>query len=225
MARASSARICAGQALRDDMRTHLTIFELTILAGTAVAIAAILIVLVYGLHKALRRQLHDGEFKPPTPRAEDSTAFALAAMQGVIADLKTQLEQAWELQRATAKQVQENARLMEILLQEMGQGLMVFDREGFVSMANPAARALLGVDTWSRRRYPNLLGTRSVLAALVRDCLETAKPTKQERIEFQTPSGEVRSLVVSVLPLQGRDQVIEGAVCLLSNLGERTPGD
>jgi hypothetical protein len=58
---------------------------------------------------------------------------------------------------------------------------------------------------------------------LVGECLKTAKATKQERIEFQTPSGEVRLLVASVLPLQARDAEIAGAVCLLASVDEPAP--
>jgi PAS domain-containing protein len=55
--------------------------------------------------------------------------------------------------------------LSKAILLEIPWGVMVFDRQGFVTHANPAVRTLLGIDTWSRRRYAEIFGPQSAIAA------------------------------------------------------------
>jgi PAS domain-containing protein len=191
---------------------------LTFLVGTAVAVGALLVLLVLGLHKAFERQRQGIKPAPATPRAEDATAFGLAALQGVIASLKEQQQELQERCRAAEVRAEMKARTMETILQETDQGVTVFDREGFLSVANPAARALLGVDTWSRRRYPEVLGPESQMTGLVRGCLERGTSARQETVKYHTPRDGVISLAVSVLPLQGRNAEIETAVCLFRKI-------
>jgi PAS domain-containing protein len=196
------------------MSPHLSISQLTFLVGTAVAVSIVLVLLVLGFHKAFERQREGTKLQPVTPRAEDATAFGMAALQGVIASLKKQQELQERCQAAEVR-AEMNLRTMETIFEETGQGVMVFDHEGFLSVANPVARALLGLDTSSRRRYPELLAPESQMTGLVRECLERGTSARQETIEYQTPRDGLISLAVSVLPLQGRNGEIEGAICLL----------
>jgi len=197
------------------MTLHLTFSQVTFLVGTAVAIGVILVLIVYGLHKALHRQLQDVELKPATPRAQDNAAFALATLQGVIASLKEQLQKMEEAQRVAEQRAERNARLTEAIVQETDQGLMAIDRDGFIQMANPALRRLLQVDTWSRRRFPAILGPESKLAAAIQEVLQSGEAQRWETLEHQTPGGQSRSLAASILPLRGLNGEIAGAICVL----------
>jgi PAS domain-containing protein len=201
------------------MTPHLSLSQLSFLVGTAVVIGVVLVLIVIGLHKVFARQRQGITPVPGTPRAEEATAFGLAALQGVIATLKEQQQELQERCRAAEGRAEMNTRTMETILQGMDQGVLVFDREGFISMTNHAARALLGVDTWSRRRYPEVLGPESQMTGLVWECLQRGAIARQQTLEYHTPHGGVVSLAVSVLPLQGRNGGIEGAVCLLGRIG------
>ncbi len=196
------------------MRPHLTFGQLTILVGTAVAVAGLLIVIIYAFRKALRSS-RTGEVAPPPLRASDSSAFALATMQGVITSLKQEQRKLEETRREVEQETERNARLLEVLAGAMAEALVIFTREGFIRLINPPARATLGADTWSRRRYSEILPPESALAGFLRACMENGEAVKWERVEWPLPDGECRVLLVTILPLQARAGNIEGALCLL----------
>lgn len=206
--------ISAGRGWRDDMKPHFTLSQLTYLLGTAVVVGALLVTIFYLFHKGVRKRLGEGETTLPTPRTTDPTAFVLATLQGVISTLKEQLKEEQDLHRASAQRAQDQERLMETILQESARGLMVFDREGFLSRSNKLVRELLGPDAWARRRYPEVLGRDSKLGGLVSACLETGQATRDAKVEVRSAGGAARSLAVSVLPLLTRDGEVEGALCL-----------
>jgi PAS domain-containing protein len=197
------------------MTPHLSLSQLTFLVGVVLATAAVIILISYFFHRAIR-QGPGGAGPTEAPLLiQDDTSFALAAMQGVISSLNQGRKRTQESLQATQQRAEETLRKLEVIAQEMEQGLLVFDRQGFISLANPAARSLLLVDTWSRRRYPEILGPESRLAGLIAACLGAGTATKNEMIEHPTSSGERRALTVSVIPLQDRNGTVEGVVCLV----------
>lgn len=202
------------------MTHHLSFSQLSLLAGAAVVMGALLVILVYLIHKAFKEQRQSEGFVPTTPRTDDEANFAMAAMQGVIAKMKEQEKELVELRQAAERRARESARLSENILREMPNGLLVFNREGFLTTANPAVRSLLGVDTWARRRYPEILGLESTLTQHIRECLETARVIAQESVEFETPTGRKVVLGVSLSPLRGSTGEVEAAICLLTDLTE-----
>lgn len=197
------------------MTSHLSFLQLTFLVGGAVVVALVLIVAIYALHKSFRGTLKPDDFKLPRVRVEDETAFTLATMQAVIAQLKDEQKTTQEKLVAPEQRAEENARKIALLAQEMDQGLMVFDRQGFLTQANAPARELLGPDTWSRRRYAELFQSIPKLAQLVRTCLETGAETRKETVEGQTGDESTRAMVVSVLPMRDRNGKTEAVACLL----------
>jgi PAS domain-containing protein len=205
------------------MKPHFSLSQLTYLVGTAVVVGGLLVGFFYAWHKVIRSQRTRGDARSPTPRAKDSTAFTFAALQGVIADLREQQKEAQSLQRAASQRAEDNARLVETVLEEMNQGLIVFGQDGFISKANNLARELLGLDIWARRRFPEVLGTDSELARLVQACFDTGQVTRGARIKVRKLGGEVWPLAVSVIPLQGREGEVEGAICLVQPRREGPP--
>src|SRR6266568_37369 len=202
------------------MALHLTPPEVRMLLASVVLFLALLLLAVYFIHKFFKERRKKLDFNPKSPRAENETGFAVAAMQGVIARMKEQERELDELRRAAEQRAKETARLSDNVIREMPSGLMVFDRAGFITTANPAVRAMLGVDTWSRRRFPEILGPQTALAELIRECLERGKTVTRETVEYRTAQGETRVLGMSLSPFPGSANEIEGAVCLLTNLTE-----
>ncbi|HEV2350217.1 MAG TPA: ATP-binding protein [Terriglobia bacterium] len=194
--------------------------RITLLAGTFLVVMAAVVVAVFFVHKLFQEQRQETDLAPKSPRIENEASFAMAAMQGVIARMKEQEKELTELRRAAEQRAKESARISENIIREMPSGLMVFNREGFITAANPAVRIMLGVDTWSRRRYPEILGPQSSLAAHIRECLATGKTTTRETIEYLTPRGDVRLLGMSLSSFHGAGGELDGAVCLLSDLTE-----
>jgi PAS domain S-box-containing protein len=194
--------------------------RIALLAGTFLAVVAAAGVGFFLIHKMFKEQREEANVAPRSPRVENEATFAMAAMQGVIAQMKEQEKELNDLRRAAEQRAKESARVSENIIREMPSGLMVFNREGFITAANPAVRTMLGVDTWSRRRYPEILGPQSNLAAHIRECLATGKTSTRETIEYLTPRGEVRLLGMSLSSFHGGSGELDGAVCLLSDLTE-----
>jgi PAS domain S-box-containing protein len=202
------------------MNHPIPLSQLTLFVGAAVVMAGLLVALIFLVHKAFKDQRKAEGFTPKPPRAEDEANFAMAAMQGVIAKMKEQEKELVELRQAAERRARESARLSDNVLREMPNGLLVFNREGFLTTANPAVRKLLGVDTWARRRYPEILGPESTLTRHIQECFDTARVVAQETVEYETPAGQKLSLGVSLSPLRSPNGEVEGAICLLTDLTE-----
>jgi PAS domain-containing protein len=197
------------------MIPHLSFLQLTFLVGAAVAVAALLGGAAYALHKSICQTLKPDDLKPPRVRVEDETAFTLATLQGVIIQLKREQKTAQEKLLATDLRAEENTRKFELIAREINQGLMIFDRQGFVTFANAHAREVLAADTRSRRRYAEVLQAVPKFVELVGGCLETGSETRDEKIEYQTGDEPTRLIEVSTLPIRDRTGTIEAVVCLV----------
>lgn len=197
------------------MTPHLSLSQLSFLVGVILAVGAVITLTIYFFHRIVRQGLRKEDLTESAVRVDDQNAFALAAMQAVIGSMKEEQKKTLDSLRAAQQLAEDALRKLEIISQEMQQGLIIFDREGFIRMANPAIRSMLQIDTWSRRRYPEIFGRDSKLTEMVEDCLETGRLTKSGSVEHKTASGEVRPINVSVVPLRTQEGTIEGAVCLV----------
>jgi PAS domain-containing protein len=194
---------------------HVSLSQLTFLVATGLGVTALLILGVYALKKALRRQWGDADFKPPTPRVEDETAFVAAAFQGVVKDLKEQQQKLEQLLWASEQRADASMRQIEVISREMGEGLVRINSHGFIVFANPAARSLLEMAVLSHRLYTEVFGADTKLCQGVRACLEAGIVTRLQQVDYLCPNGKARPLLASVVPLATRQDTIEGAICLL----------
>ncbi len=202
------------------MAPKLSLSQLTMIFGGALLVGGLLIFIVYIIHKMIKDRREETDLTPRSPRTSNEPAFAMAAMQGVISRMKEQEKELVELRQAAERRARESASISENIIREMPGGLMVFNREGFITASNPAVRTLLGIDTWSRRRYPEILDAHPHLSDQVRQCLETGQALSQESFRSSPPSGQARELGVSVSPFHDSNGGIAGAVCLLTDMTE-----
>jgi PAS domain-containing protein len=205
------------------MARHLSVNQLTLLVVGFLLLGGLLVLLVYAVHKLFQRQREPSGLKPTPGRPVDDTAFALATMQSVITGLRAREKELKELLHDAEHRAQTSAQLLESVAREIPVALLVVDRAGFLTLSNPAVRALLGIDTWSRRRYLEILGPESQLAGSIRACLGTGKRSEREAIQYVSPRGETRALEVSLYPVCSQTGQVESAVCLLANLEARLP--
>jgi PAS domain-containing protein len=206
------------------MIRHLSFAQVTFLVGTALLIALLLIVSAYALHKIFKSRRAKLDLRPGRPL--DEQALMLAALQGIIARMKEQEKRLSQLVVEAERRAQTTSRVMETLVRELPVGLLIFNREGFLTLSNPAARALLGIDIWSRQRYPEILGPESPLAACIGECLETGKGLKAEILEYRTSRGDILTLETNISAYYAQMPKVEGAICLLGELtqpGTRNP--
>jgi signal transduction histidine kinase len=189
---------------------------------------AVVLALAFVLSLTMRRVLGGKKEKlddlaVPLPRSTDP-AYAAASMQAVIARLREQEKELERLHRLERERAQQTERLSEAVTRDMPTGLLVINAAGLVTMANPAARQTLGLDSLSFRRYSEVFGETSELTTLLRRCLGEAATFQREELDHATPAGRVLRLGVTISPvLQTAGDPARkaaGAVCLLTDLTE-----
>jgi hypothetical protein len=195
------------------MRPHLSLQQLTILTASFVFLAGIVFLGIYLLHKSIRENLKPDDVKPPRLRDEDDTAFIIATLQAVIAQLKTTGKHLGEKLAAAERRADQNARQTDMIAREIDEAMIIFDAMGFIAHASAPVREALAIDTWSRRRYPEVLASMPSVAEMVSACLETGVETSQELVEFAGRDESARKAAVAVLPVRDRVGSVEAVVC------------
>jgi PAS domain S-box-containing protein len=149
-----------------------------------------------------RRHLREG--------GGSETALLSAALQEAVRKLKEQ-EQAMSARVAASEQL--SAEIVE----SISAGLLVVRRRGDVEIFNPAGRRTLGVHTDPiGRDYRDVLAAVPPLAAVVEQCLTTARPVVRQTIEIAS-AGRLLHFGVTVSPLGDRSN-LRGVICLFSDL-------
>ena len=154
------------------------------------------------------------------PSTDSPTVFMSASMQAVIQKLREQEKELEALQRRDRERAQQNERLSEEVTRNMPAGLLLVSTAGLITSANPAAEVALGVRALVYRRYTEVLGSDSPLAALLSACLTQGQTFRRQEIEYTPPSGDLRQLGVTISPILSRGGQLTGALCLLSDLTE-----
>lgn len=197
------------------MPHHLNPIEITLLLAGTLVVAGVTVSILYALHKAFQQQRKPEDFRPSSPKSVDESSILLASMQGVLTRMKARERELEALLREAEQRADSSTRMLEAVLRDLTVGLLIFNREGILALSNPVARELLGVDTWSRRRYPETLGIESALTTRLRSCLASGTGCRAQTVEHRTPKGDTFLLVATILPYYGRSGQIEGAVCMM----------
>jgi PAS domain-containing protein len=192
--------------------------QVVLLLGTALVIGAVLILAVYALHRSMRRRKKEMRLTSAAPPVRDESAFLLTSLQGLVATLKSREKQLEALLREAEQRADASLRALETLVRASPQGLMVFDHEGFLTQANQAARNILEVDTFARRRYGEIFGADSPFSQAVRSCLEKAGNTQQVEFCYASASGRRTTLGLLLSPFHGRGGKLAGLVCIVTVL-------
>ena len=186
--------------------------------GVTVIVMGVLILGIYLLQKSLSRTRKAEGAKLEKVRVDDEAAFTLAAVKGVIAQLKSEQKVAEEKLVAAERRAEENARKFELLAREFEHGLIIFDAQGFISFSNSRVRKVLAVDTWSRRRYGEIFQDFPALAQLIGECFETGTETRKGSVDFQGSDGRTRRVEVSVLLTRDSVGALEIVACMFREL-------
>ncbi len=138
--------------------------------------------------------------------SEDEVGFLVRSFNQMTHDLR---DARTGLERSTAE-IEQRRRYMEVVLRNIGAGVVSVDAEGRISTINPAAQRLLGVLPGvglAGRKIADVL-TRPEHVELVGELAAQLRPGLRESIrrQLQVPSGdEVLTLVVSLTLLQDDD--------------------
>ena len=153
---------------------------------------------------------------PSTPRATDDSVSLIYSLQGVVASLKArEKELESQLQEAETR-AEVSQRTLETIVRVTPQGLMIFDVAGTLMIANHAAKNMLNLDTWARRRYTDLFASEAPLAIALRTCLENPTVLKSARAKYTSPEGAGRTFDVNLHPFVGRSGQVAGVVCVFT---------
>ena len=182
-------------------------------------VAGLMVVALYAIHKKFREGRESEPTPAPAALPRKDAEIMVDAVQQMTQKVKLLDEQVENLMQA-ARVYTEQALIHQEILKEMPVGLIVFDADGFLAHANPAARTLLGIDPHARRRYPEVFGPDSSLVSLVTDCLERGTVSRSRTIGFPLLAGEPRTLSVTVAPVPNPSGGNLAAFCLLVGSSE-----
>lgn len=190
----------------------------------------IILMAALSLWFVLRRHFRRDEAKSPdaytAPRVESEPAFLAASMQAVIQKLREQEKELERLHRQEKDRAEQTERLSAAVTRNMPTGLLQINSTDLISLANPAAEAVLGIGSLAYRKYNEVLGTESALTRLLTACLREGRTFQREEVDHPTRTGQMRRLGVTISPVyqpagDPHGKVI-GAMCLLSDLTELT---
>ena len=140
------------------------------------------------------------------PTSEDEVGFLVRSFNRMTHDLR---EARGSLERSNAE-LEQRRRYMEIVLRNIGAGVVSIDAEGRISTINPSAQRLLGVPPGvglAGRKLEEVL-TRPEHLEIVSDFAAQLRPGLRESVrrQVQVPSGdETLTLLVSLTLLQDED--------------------
>jgi PAS domain-containing protein len=198
------------------MNPQLNSQQVIFVLGTALAIGAVLILVIAILLRSLRKERKEMSISPGAPRATDDPVFLISSLQAVVAGLKAREKELETLLRDAETRADVSQRTLETIVRATPQGLMIFDVVGTLSIANHAARNMLNLDTWARRRYTDLFTPESQLTLAIRACLENPTAPKSSRARYTSPEATARAFDVSLRPFVGRGGQTAGVVCIFT---------
>jgi len=196
------------------MHSQLAPQQLIVLFG-GVLIALIVVTLgVFLFQKSLSRKLSANESTTPNVRFQDENAFTLTTVKAVVSQLKADQTAMQEKLTLAERSAQESLRRFELVAREFEHGLMIFDAQGFITFSNPIIRKILGVDTWSRRRYGEIFSEIPAFTELIGNAVQTGTETRNSLFEFRGSDGTGRQIDVSVVPIRDRMGAVAFVACI-----------
>jgi PAS domain-containing protein len=184
--------------------------------------------------RALRRSIDDeADFDSAgTPTLQN---LPLHLYNTVIQQLK---QQKHELQVQTLTE-QRRARTTEnfsqTVLTNLSSGVLVFDANGLVRQANPAAKKILGFSSPSGMSAEDIFRNAAVcpnnggssaaecnvrLSEEVEAVLRGGSKCRQVEADYTTPAGNTMRLAITISPVPSVDGSLLGVTCLLSDRSE-----
>ena len=191
-----------------------------------IAGAGAFIIGVY-LIRRMRKELLGG--RDVAPRAE-SPAFAMQAYNAVIQQLKEKETELQRLRQSATARASTSENVSAAVLNNLPSGVTLFNANGLVQQANPAAKEILGYGTASGLHARDLFrGATSVrgeavaeelgtLPAVIDACLKNGRVFRRLEADYATPAGEQRVLGITISPVLGNGGERLGVACLITDL-------
>ena len=177
--------------------------------------------------RSLRQSLTEDEMSDEgTPASNDS--FPFHTYHAVIQQLKQQKHELTAQQQAERRRSRVTENISAAVLSNLSSGVVFFNTQGLVRQANPAAKQILGyaspagMSAHQVFRMARISGSRVAtsgmpVAEAVQSALHEGSNFRQLAAEYTTPSGEERTLDVTISPVSAVDGSLLGAACLISD--------
>ncbi len=179
------------------------------------------------LMRRLRKEVMSG--RDPAPRSE-SPAFAMQAYNAVIQQLKEKETELQRLRQSAAEKASATENISAAVITNLPSGVALFNANGLVQQANPAAREILGYATASGLHARDLFrgagevrdeamaGVPPSMPQVIETCLKDGRIFRRLEADYTTPAGDQRVLGITVSPVNGNTGERLGAACVVTDL-------
>jgi nitrogen fixation/metabolism regulation signal transduction histidine kinase len=176
--------------------------------------------------RRMRRNIDEEIIDSAEPASLDS--LPLHTYHAVIQQLKQQKHELQSSQQADRRRARTSENISAAILSHLSSGVMFIDCNGLVRQANTAARQILGfaspvgmgLKEVFREAALETLGPRTTLAEMVQPNLRDKTFSRQLEVHYLTPSGEDRTLQVTITSVQSPSGDTLGAACLINDQTE-----
>ncbi len=182
------------------------------------------------LMRRMRRSITEEASFGSTPVAPES--FPLHTYHAVIQQLKQQKHELLSSQREDRRRARASENISAAVLANLSCGVLFFTPNGLVRQANGSAKQILGfaspvgMSAAELFRDADVLsasdGTYANLAVAVDASLREKVRFRQLEGVYHTPSGEERTLDITVSSVQTPDSDVLGAACVINDRTEMT---
>jgi two-component system, NtrC family, sensor histidine kinase PilS len=192
-------------------------------AGTAFVIA---IWLMRALRKSIAAEadLDDGA----APTLEN---LPMHLYNTVIQQLKQQKHELQVQTLAEQRRARTTENFSQAVLSHLSSGVLVFDANGLVKQANPAARQILGFNSPAGMSGEDIFRKATVCSAGAGESvtrltdeidavLRGGSKSRQAEADYTTPLGKTTRIAVTVSPVPSVDGGLLGVACLISDRSE-----
>lgn len=182
--------------------TAPTLLGLTVVIGI---LCAILIFSVRRIFSAAR------ESRNAPGRQEGNSAVLSVALEEAIGRLKKQ-------ERETAERAAASERVSEQIISSLASGLLVVGLDGAMRIVNPAARKMLDLPDGPMLGDHHSVINEPSLSEIIDECLSSGRAILRRTIHLPEGRSSATHFGVTVSPLFDGAQVMNGAVCLFSDV-------
>lgn len=186
--------------------------------------------------RLLRKSIQEeADLSSDSPALE---ALPLNVYNTVIRQLKQQQDELKVQTRAEQQKSRASENFNQAVLANLSCGVLSVGKNGLVKSSNPAAKQILGfaspvgmslkdifreaaIEKESIEGPASEVGLEPVpVAEQFESVVRSAETRREIEAGYQTPSGELRDLSITVVPMRGPDSTVNGAACLIYDVSE-----
>ena len=177
------------------------------------------------LMRRMRRSFsEEGSFSDTPSSVSASESFPLHTYHAVIQQLKQQKHELQSLQLVERRRAKTSENISAAVLSNLSSGVLFFTPNGLVRQANASAKQILGFASPAGMSAAEIFREAELISASdgpyanLADAVNVSlrEKTRFQRVEarYRTPTGEERTLDITVSSVHAPDSEVAGAACL-----------